>query len=50
MASLAFPFDNWIEHPVGLGSIPTELHGQEGAIVGAGISGLIAETRPFPTR
>ena len=37
-----FPFDDWIEHPAGLGSIPAERHGEEVAIVGAGISGLIA--------
>ena len=37
-----FPYDDWIEHPAGLGSIPTERHGEEVAIVGAGISGLIA--------
>ena len=37
-----FPFDDWIEHPAGLGSIPAEQHGAGVAIVGAGISGLIA--------
>ena len=37
-----FPFDDWIAHPAGLGSIPTEHHGDEVAIVGAGISGMIA--------
>ena len=37
-----FPFDDWVEHPAGLGSIPAERHGEEVAIVGAGISGLIA--------
>jgi tryptophan 2-monooxygenase len=37
-----FPFDDWIEHPTGLGSIPPEHHGSEVAVVGAGISGLIA--------
>jgi monoamine oxidase len=37
-----FPFDDWIEHPAGLGSIPVERHGEEVAIVGAGISGLVA--------
>jgi len=37
-----FPFDDWIEHPAGLGSIPAERHGEEVAIVGAGISGLVA--------
>jgi hypothetical protein len=37
-----FPFDGWLEHPAGLGSVPPERHGEEVAIVGAGISGLIA--------
>src|SRR6476469_821668 len=37
-----FPFDDWITHPAGLGSIPEEHLGAEVAIVGAGISGVIA--------
>jgi lysine 2-monooxygenase len=37
-----FPFDDWIAHPAGLGSIPAERHGEEVAVIGAGISGLIA--------
>jgi len=37
-----FPFDDWIAHPAGLGSIPAERHGQEVAVIGAGISGLVA--------
>ena len=37
-----FPFDDWITHPAGLGSIPAERHGEEVAIIGAGISGLVA--------
>jgi len=37
-----FPFDDWITHPAGLGSIPAEHHGQEVAVIGAGISGLVA--------
>jgi monoamine oxidase len=37
-----FPFDDWIAHPAGLGSIPVERRGEEIAIVGAGISGLVA--------
>ena len=35
-----FAFDDWIEHPAGLGSIPEHNHGAEVAIVGAGIAGL----------
>lgn len=37
-----FAFDDWIEHPAGLGSIPEANHGAEVAIVGAGIAGLVA--------
>ena len=37
-----FAFDDWITHPSGLGVIPPERHGEEVAIVGAGISGLVA--------
>lgn len=37
-----FAFDDWIEHPAGLGSIPAAQHGAEVAIVGAGIAGLVA--------
>jgi hypothetical protein len=37
-----FPFDDWITHPAGLGSIPAGRHGEEVAVVGAGISGLVA--------
>ena len=37
-----FAFDEWLDHPDGLGSIPVERHGEEVAIVGAGIAGLVA--------
>src|SRR5580704_3130122 len=37
-----FAFDDWIVHPAGMGSIPAERHGEEVAVVGAGISGLVA--------
>jgi lysine 2-monooxygenase len=37
-----FPFDDWIAHPAGLGSIPRQRRGEEVAIVGAGISGMLA--------
>jgi tryptophan 2-monooxygenase len=37
-----FPFDDWVTHPAGLGEIPAAQHGAEVAIVGAGISGLVA--------
>jgi len=38
-----FPFDDWITHPAGLGSIPQERLGEEVAIVGRRMSGVIAE-------
>lgn len=37
-----FPFDDWIRHPAGLGSVPAERHGTEVAIVGAGMAGVVA--------
>nr|WP_315243232.1 NAD(P)/FAD-dependent oxidoreductase [uncultured Albidiferax sp.] len=37
-----FPFDDWIAHPVGLGSLPAQHHGAEVAIVGAGMAGMVA--------
>src|SRR3954467_2365593 len=37
-----FAFDAWLTHPAGLGSIPAERHGEEVAVIGAGISGLVA--------
>jgi lysine 2-monooxygenase len=37
-----FAFDDWLTHPAGLGSIPAERHGAEVAVIGAGISGLVA--------
>jgi monoamine oxidase len=37
-----FPFDDWLAHPAGLGEVPVAMHGAEVAIVGAGISGLVA--------
>jgi monoamine oxidase len=37
-----FPFDEWITHPAGLGSIPAGRRGEEIAVIGAGISGLVA--------
>ena len=37
-----FPFDDWIAHPAGLGSLPAERLGEEVAIVGAGMAGMVA--------
>ncbi|MFF0497830.1 flavin monoamine oxidase family protein [Nocardia aobensis] len=37
-----FPFDSWVEHPAGLGRIPQSQHGAEVAIIGAGLSGMVA--------
>jgi len=37
-----FAFDDWIAHPAGLGVLPKVCHGQEVAIVGAGMAGMVA--------
>jgi len=37
-----FAFDDWIAHPQGLGELPPERLGQEVAIVGAGMAGMVA--------
>ncbi len=37
-----FPFDDWIKHPAGLGSLPAHQHGKEVAIIGAGMAGMTA--------
>ncbi|MBO6863950.1 MAG: FAD-dependent oxidoreductase [Alphaproteobacteria bacterium] len=37
-----FEFDDWAKHPSGLGRLPTEKHGAKVAIIGAGLSGLVA--------
>lgn len=37
-----FPYDEYLAHPAGLGSIPEKFHGEEVAIIGAGMSGLVA--------
>ena len=37
-----FPYDDWLEHPAGLGQIPEAMHGSEVAIIGAGMAGMVA--------
>jgi monoamine oxidase len=37
-----FAFDDWLANPAGLGAVPAAAHGEEIAVVGAGISGLVA--------
>lgn len=37
-----FPFDDWIAHPDGLGSLPASAHGREVAIIGAGLAGMVS--------
>ena len=37
-----YAFDDWIAHPAGLGAIPAARHGEEVAIVGAGMAGMVA--------
>src|SRR6476660_9382016 len=37
-----FSYDHYLAHPEGLGAVPPELYGTEVAVVGAGLSGLVA--------
>ena len=36
-----FAYDDFVRHPAGLGSVPSEHHGKEVAIIGAGIAGMV---------
>jgi len=36
-----FAYDTWLQHPKGLGSIPSQAQGTKVAIIGAGIAGLV---------
>jgi len=37
-----FAYDDWLAHPAGLGAIPAAAHGAEVAIIGGGLSGMVA--------
>ncbi|KRE63885.1 amine oxidase [Arthrobacter sp. Soil736] len=37
-----FPYDDYISHDAGIGSVPADMYGTEVAVVGAGLSGLVA--------
>jgi tryptophan 2-monooxygenase len=37
-----FPFDDWLTHPAGLGTVPDDMVGTEVAVVGAGLAGVVA--------
>ncbi|MEJ7137121.1 flavin monoamine oxidase family protein [Amphibiibacter pelophylacis] len=37
-----FAYDDWLAHPAGLGQVPASQHGQEVAVVGGGMAGLVA--------
>ena len=37
-----FPYDDWLRHPAGLGSLPEASHGATVAVVGAGLAGMVA--------
>jgi len=37
-----FGYDDFLNHPAGLGSIPAAMHGTKIAIIGAGIAGITA--------
>ncbi|NJM30613.1 MAG: amine oxidase, partial [Rhizobiales bacterium] len=34
-----FSYDEWLAHKAGLGSVPAHRHGEEVAIIGAGMAG-----------
>lgn len=37
-----FPYDSWVTGPAGIGVLPPEAHGREVAVIGAGVSGMVA--------
>ncbi|KFI28673.1 amine oxidase [Haematobacter massiliensis] len=37
-----FAYDDWLDHPAGLGSIPEERYGTRVAVIGAGAAGIVA--------
>jgi tryptophan 2-monooxygenase len=37
-----FPYDEYLQHPSGLGAIPESVYGTEVAVIGAGLAGLVA--------
>ncbi|GAA1908004.1 flavin monoamine oxidase family protein [Streptantibioticus ferralitis] len=37
-----YAYDDYLAHPAGLGSIPAQQHGTEVAVVGGGLSGIVA--------
>ena len=37
-----FAYDDWISHTKGIGQIPENRYGTEVAIIGAGVSGMVA--------
>lgn len=37
-----FSFDDWINSPDGIGTVPAQSHGRKVAIIGAGISGIVS--------
>ena len=37
-----FPYDDWLRHPAGLGSLPESSQGATVAVVGAGLAGMVA--------
>lgn len=37
-----FPYDDFLAHPAGIGAVPATEHGTEVAVVGGGLSGIIA--------
>lgn len=42
MPDFPFLYEDWLSHPQGLGRIPPDCHGEEVAVIGAGMAGLVA--------
>ncbi len=37
-----FSYDHYLQHPAGLGELPQQHHGEEVAVIGAGVAGIVA--------
>lgn len=37
-----YAYDDYLAHPAGLGSVPPQVHGTEVAVIGGGLSGIVA--------
>ena len=37
-----FAYDDWLQHPAGLGLLPANVHGTDVAVIGGGLAGIVA--------